>query len=174
MLDGLKRGDEQALERLHAEYGRVVFGYLRRMLGDFGSAEDVHQQVFTEVWRRGASYDPQRASVLTWIMQIARSRAIDHLRKNVPEPVEIDETFPTASPAGHEFTSEVDDRWQVAQMLQQIPREESELLRERFFLGKSQTEIAADRGLALGTVKMRMVSGLKRMRQLLDDEEFAR
>lgn len=174
VLTGLKSGDEGAIEAIYAEYGRVVFGYLRRTLRDEGAAEDVQQQVFTEVWKRGAGYDPERASLLTWIMQIARSRAIDHLRKRTPEPVEIDDHFPTDSAPGDGFTDELNDQWQVAQLLQRIPREESDLLRARFYLGKSQSEIADEQGIALGTVKMRMVSGLRRMRELLEEEESGR
>jgi RNA polymerase sigma-70 factor, ECF subfamily len=55
-------------------------------LGDRGAAEDVHQQVFLEVWQRAPGYDPYRASIFTWIMAIARSRAVDELRRRVPEP----------------------------------------------------------------------------------------
>ncbi|MBJ7459703.1 MAG: sigma-70 family RNA polymerase sigma factor [Thermoleophilaceae bacterium] len=174
VLTGLRNGDEGAIEQIYAEYGRVVFGYLRRTLGDPGAAEDVQQQVFTEVWKRGAGYDPERASLLTWIMQIARSRAIDNLRKRTPEPVEIDDNFPTETTDGDGFTSELNDQWQVAQLLQRLPREESDMLRARFYLGKSQTEIAEESGIALGTVKMRMVDGLRRMRELIEEEEPVR
>jgi RNA polymerase sigma-70 factor (ECF subfamily) len=163
-----------AIEQIYAEYGRTVFGYLRRTLGDPGAAEDVQQQVFTEVWSRGGSFDPQRASLLTWIMQIARSRAIDNLRKRTPEPVESVEDFPTETVSEDGFTSELNDHWQVAHLLQRLPREESDLLRARFYMGKSQSEIAAETGIALGTVKMRMVQGLRRLRELLEEEESGR
>src|SRR5262245_53828523 len=73
-----RRRDPTAVEELHARYGGVVFGYLLRVLRDRGAAEDVHQQVFLEVWQRGRSFDPARAGAGTWIMTIARSRAIDH------------------------------------------------------------------------------------------------
>ncbi|MBJ7459246.1 MAG: sigma-70 family RNA polymerase sigma factor [Thermoleophilaceae bacterium] len=174
VLSGLKNGSEDAITKIYAEYGRIVFGYLRRTLRDEGSAEDVQQQVFTEVWKRGHSYDPERSSLLTWIMQIARSRAIDFLRKRTPEPVEIDDNFPTDMTDGDGFTSALGDQWQVAQLLQRLPREESDMLRARFYLGKSQTEIAQESGIALGTVKMRMVDGLRRMRELLEEEESVR
>ena len=81
----------------YAEFGGTVFGYLVKTLGDRGVAEDVHQQVFLEVWKRSPSYDPERAGLLTWIMQIARSRAIDQMRKRIPDPVDIDEQAPTDS-----------------------------------------------------------------------------
>lgn len=131
------------------------------------------QKVFTEVWSRGGSYDPDRGGVLSWIMQIAQSRAIDQMRKRVPEPIDPNELFPTESSSDDGFTDELNDRWQIAHMLERLPREESELLRARFYLGKSQTEIAADTGLALGTVKMRMVDGLRRLRTMLEEEGTA-
>lgn len=170
LLAGLRAGDDRAIEQIYADYGRTVFGFLLRMLGDRGEAEDVQQKVFTEVWRRGADYDPQRASLMTWIMQIARSRAIDQLRKRLPEPVAVEEDFPTESLVDDGFTDELNDQWQIAHLLRQLPREESDMLRARFYLGKSQSEIADETGIALGTVKMRMVSGLRRLRELAQEE----
>src|SRR3954451_22378746 len=82
----LRRADPSALEAIYAAHGSIVFGYLRQALNDAAEAEDVFQQVMTEVWRRGADYDPGRASLTTWIMLIARSRAIDALRRRRPEP----------------------------------------------------------------------------------------
>lgn len=166
----MQRGEESAVEQLYAEYGGTVFGYLVKTLGDRGIAEDVHQQVFLEVWKRSPSYDPERAGLLTWIMQIARSRAIDQMRKRVPDPVDIDEQAPTDSTTSNEFTDEMHNQWHIAHLLKQLPAEESDLLKARFYDGKSQSEIAADTGIALGTVKMRMVSGLRRLRELIDAE----
>ena len=84
LADGLGRRDEAAVSDLHALCGRTVMGFLVRALRDRASAEDVFQQVFLEAWHRGPAYDPGRASPLTWVMSIARSRAIDQLRKRVP------------------------------------------------------------------------------------------
>lgn len=161
------------MEALYAEYGGVVFRYLLRMLGERGAAEDVLQKVFLEVWYRAADYDADRGNVLGWIMQIAHSRAIDHMRKRVPEPIDPGEYFPTETGEGDGFTDELNDYWQISYLLERLPREESELLRARFYLGMSQTEIAAETGLALGTVKMRMVDGLRRLRALLEEEGTA-
>lgn len=170
LVAGLHSGDESAIEQIYAEYGRTVFGYLLKTLGDRGDAEDVQQKVFTEVWSRGPSYDPDRASLLTWIMQIARSRAIDQLRKQRPEPVDEIENFPTDQLVEDGFTDVLTDQWQMAHLLQRLPKEESDMLRERFYHGKSQSQISEETGIALGTVKMRMVNGLRRMRQLLEEE----
>lgn len=170
LVEGLHSGDEDAIAQVYDEYGRVVFGFLLRTLRERADAEDVQQKVFTEVWARGASYDPQRGSLLTWIMQIARSRAIDHLRKNQPEPVGTFEDLSTDPERTFEFTDELNDQWQFAHLLQRLPKEESDMLRARFYDGKSQSQIADETGIALGTVKMRMVHGLKRLREMLEEE----
>ena len=95
LIAGLRRRDPDALAQAHRDYGGAVLGCLRRMIGDPGGAEDVHQEVFLEVWRRGPSFDPSRATLATWILLIARSRAIDRLRPRVmPNPA----TSPPSGP----------------------------------------------------------------------------
>ncbi len=171
LVAGLRRGDAAAVEEIYAQYGRIVFAYLLKTLPDRGDAEDVQQKVFTEVWSRGAAYDPQRGSLLAWIMQTARSRAIDQMRRRRPEPVEKIEDFPTDQLIESGFTDVIIDHWQIAQLLQRLPKDEADVLRERFYRDKSQSQIAAETGMPLGTVKMRMVDGLRRMRQMLEAED---
>jgi len=175
LVAGLHRRDPEALATLHAEFGPTVIGFLVRALRDRGAAEDVFQQVFLEAWQRGPDYDPRRAAPLTWLMTITRSRAIDHLRRRVPEP---------RDPAGslallereRDSASEVDgllEQWRIAQLLRGLPDEEADVLRRRFYGDATQREIASATGIPLGTVKMRMVQGLARLRELLDAEAAA-
>lgn len=168
---GLRSGDPRALEVLHAEYGATVFGYLCNTLRDRGAAEDVFQQVLTEVWTRGPRFDPARGSLLGWVMTIARSRAIDELRRHRPVPSESAIAELAARPAGGEDPDALADRWRVAHLLGLLPTVEAEVLRLRFYEGFSQTEIAEHTGLALGTVKGRMVRALERLRELIDAED---
>src|SRR5215217_6997217 len=84
---GLRRRDPDAVRALYAEYGPGALALLHDAIrGDRGAVEDVYQQVLLEAWQRGRSFDPARASLRTWLATIARSRAIDHLRRRVPEP----------------------------------------------------------------------------------------
>ncbi|WP_187369193.1 RNA polymerase sigma factor [Baekduia soli] len=163
----LRAGDARALEAVHAQYGATVFGYLQHTLRDRAAAEDVFQQVLTEVWRRGAQYDPSRASVVTWILTIARSRAIDELRRRRPEPLAPDELPDGRLDAPQDL---VLDRWRMSHLLAQLPLEERRLLELRFYGELSQSEIAERTGLAMGTIKSRMVRGLERLRALMDAE----
>src|SRR5690606_22136581 len=86
-MDG---GEEDALSEVYRRYSRPVFGLLLRYLRDRAAAEDVQQLVFTEVWQKAGSFDPDRGTLMAWIMSIARSRAIDQSRKRVPEPKDPD------------------------------------------------------------------------------------
>ena len=166
----LSRRDPVALQDIYARYGATTFGYLRHAVRDAGAAEDVQQQVFLEVWRRADEFDPARGSLLTWIMTITRTRAIDHLRRRVPEPADRDTIVAeldgaAAAPA----TDAVIEHWDMIELLRRLPPEEADVLRRRFYGDASQSQIAAETGIPLGTVKMRMVSGLKRLRVLMEE-----
>jgi RNA polymerase sigma-70 factor (ECF subfamily) len=167
----LARRDPAALEALYREYGGTTFGYLVRALGDRGLAEDVQQQVFLEAWQRADQYDLRRAGLLTWLMTITRSRAIDQLRRRVPEPHD-----PSSPVVVLERDTEAEavldqrlEQWRVAGLLERLPEQEAVLLRMRFYDGLSQSEIAQSTGVALGTVKSRMVSALEALREMLED-----
>lgn len=167
----LRRRRPDAVDRLYAEYGSSTFGFLVSMLGDRHTAEDVQQQVFLEAWQKADSFDPTRGSLLNWLLMIARSRAIDHMRKRRPDPVD-------PSLDGHATVDQHSDgaidrlleEWRVSHALARIPKDEAELLKMRFYEDLSQSEIASRTGIPLGTVKMRMVVGLGRLRSELEME----
>jgi RNA polymerase sigma-70 factor, ECF subfamily len=172
LVKRLRKRDHAALETLYGEYAPTVLGYLINTMRDRGAAEDVHQQVFLEVWQRAPSYDPERASVLTWIMTIARSRAIDELRRRRPEPHDPTEGFDLVEDADPDQSPDaLVERWRIAHLLSRLRPEEAELLRMRFYEGLSQSEIAQRTEIPLGTVKMRMVAALRRLRDLIEEEE---
>lgn len=166
----LRRRDPAAVEALHARYGGMVFGYLVRVLRDRGAAEDVHQQVFLEVWQRARSFDPDRAGASTWIMTIARSRAIDHLRRRVPEPKDPTDTLALVEDPA-DPVAEMFDQWWLAAALAELPEQEQRVLRMRFADELSQTEIAAALDVPLGTVKSWMARGLERLRATMERPE---
>jgi RNA polymerase sigma-70 factor (ECF subfamily) len=170
----LRKRDESVMTEIYEQFGRLTYGYLTRTIGDAAQAEDVQQQVFLEVWQRGPTFDPARASMATWIMTIARSRAVDYLRKRVPEPrdpagsVAVLDEQRAADPV-----DELHEQWRLAALLAELPREEAEVLRMRFHLNLSQSEIAERTGIALGTVKTRMARALERLRTELEYTEMA-
>lgn len=171
LAERLSGGDEDALREAYDRFSRPVFGLLVRFLGDRAAAEDVQQQVFTEVWQKAGNFDSSRGSMLSWVMTIARSRALDQVRKRVPEPREPARTAELVD--NDPRSDEIDrllDAFQFAQLLDHLPDDEAELIRYRFQNELSQSEISQRTGIPLGTVKSRMVSALGRLRTLMEAE----
>jgi len=171
LIEGLREREPAALREAYDRFGRATFGFLLKTLGDRGAAEDVQQQVFLEIWRRADRFDPERGRLLTWVMTIARSRAIDHLRRRVPEPIDPEVAARRVEPSSG--AGEIDalvEQWRMRALLDRLPEAEAELLGLRFYGGLSQSEIAEREGIPLGTVKTRMVSGLRRLRGMIEGE----
>lgn len=169
----LRNRDEDALREVYERFARITFGFLLGVLRDRGAAEDVQQQVFLQVWERADCFDTRRGSLLTWIMLIARSRALDELRRRVPEPCDASSAVDLLESRTHgDRLDDLLEHWRVAGMLARLPAAEAELLRRRFHDGRSQSEIAAETGIPLGTVKARMRSGLEGLRRMIEDERL--
>jgi RNA polymerase sigma-70 factor (ECF subfamily) len=132
-------------------------------------AEDVFQQVMTEMWLRASSFDAERGSFARWLMTLARSRALDELRRRRPEPVDpVDVALHGADDASLQG---VIDEWELSYLLTTLPTDERQVIEMRFRDDLSQSEIASRTGLPLGTVKTRMNRGLTRLRTSLTVEE---
>jgi RNA polymerase sigma-70 factor, ECF subfamily len=169
---GLRRRDPDAVRALYAEYGPGALALLHDAIRDRGAVEDVYQQVLLEAWQRGRTFDPARASLRTWLATIARSRAIDHLRRRVPEPHDPADaqTGEHQLSAASEPVAQLVDRVTLEQLLQRLTPEEAEVVRLRWQVGLSQRQIAAHTGIPLGTVKSRTASALRRLRAMLEEE----
>ncbi|PWT88806.1 MAG: hypothetical protein C5B55_12465 [Blastocatellia bacterium] len=170
LLKAVARKDEQALADLYDRYRAVLFGLINRILNNREEAEDVLQDVFIQVWGRAADFDEKRGRPFTWLVTLARSRAIDRLRNlasrertaiaGAREPTEA-----VSDAVSDAFLSE--QRGLVNSALAQLPEEQKHALTLAYFDGLTQSEIAARLGAPLGTVKTRMRSGLMKLRELL-------
>ena len=171
-LERLVQGDHDALGELYDRHGRMVYSLALRVVGDEGDAEDVSQEVFSQVWRQAAKYDLGRGSVLGWLLTLTRSRAIDRLRNRRSRPqLSGDESLisdvrDAAPPADQQLV------WagQAAQIrvaigaLSVLQRVAIELA---FFEGLTHAEISERLELPLGTVKTRIRQGLLVLRDRL-------
>ena len=167
--------DAAALGLLYDRYGRVMFGVLYRLLGSPEPAEEVAQDAFHAVWRRAATYDPDRGSVRTWLLTIARNAAIDWRRtkgKRIEREAAIDEAAELVE------EQRVDDRViaslraeRVRAAVESLPEEQRVVLSLAYWSGLSQAEIAERTGAPLGTVKSRVRLGMLKLRESLRLEE---
>ncbi|HLH66317.1 MAG TPA: sigma-70 family RNA polymerase sigma factor [Solirubrobacteraceae bacterium] len=159
----------EEFERLIAAQRPLMLAYLRSILRHDEDAEDVLQRCVTEAWLRAEAFDPERGSARSWLLSICRSRALDHLRRRWPEPRDPADMEALAGAAQEDSRDEL-ERWRIADALRRLPAREAELLRLRFGEGLSQREISERTGIPLGTVKTRMVRGLRALRRLLEED----
>ena len=166
------RGDQVALARLYDATAAQVNGLAQRILADRELAEEITGDVYLQVWRSAASYDPQRGNPLAWLLTIARSRAIDRLRaiagdRKQTAPFELGLKTASAEPNPEE-TSNLAQRGRfVRAALERLSHEQREAIELAFFGGLSHLEIASTLGAPLGTVKTRIRLGMGRLRETL-------
>jgi RNA polymerase sigma-70 factor, ECF subfamily len=171
----------EALAELYDRFAPTLLALARRVLDNHADAEEVLQEVFVQVWNRGERYDPARSSVSTWLVLIARSRAIDRLRSRKVVERTHEATAqaavgasgvgePHTSPEALEnvFIQERHER--VRREMAALPVEQRQVLEMAFYQGLTQSEIAAKAGLPLGTVKTRTLLAMKKLRNALRPE----
>lgn len=156
--------DREAFAEVFRHFAPRVKAFLMRSGADAGLAEECTQDVMTTLWHKAHMFDPSRASVATWIFTIARNRRIDALRKQRrPEPEEL--TWgPEAEPAQDDVLSLQQESTQLRTALAELPDAQRELIERAYFGDLSHSEIAAETGLPLGTIKSRIRLALERLR----------
>ena len=171
-------GDEQALGLFYDRWEHAVRTMAVRMVTDSMEAEDVVEDVFWQAWRQASRFDPARGGAGTWLLTMARSRALDRLRsmRRSRDEAGIDDLVESGSEqlASHESNPLEDvERGErsriVREALQTLPAEQRESLELAYFEGLSQSEIAERTSLPLGTVKTRMRLALQKLRERLGD-----
>jgi RNA polymerase sigma-70 factor, ECF subfamily len=169
-LRAVAAGDEQALAALYDRYRLILFGLILRILHSQPEAEDVLQEVFLQVWRRAADFDETRGRPFTWLVTLARSRAIDRLRSTSARARTADEAARAVPESISDAASDAVKSEQgeiVRRALSELPDEQRRPLLLAYFEGLTQTEIAERTGTPLGTIKTRMRSGMMKLRELL-------
>jgi len=164
----VESGDSDALRALYDRYSGIVFGMTYRLLGDRQAAEECTQDVFVSVWRTARSYEPNRARVSTWLLTIARKRAIDATRRRAARPVDPHEDVRSVdeSPDTADVVSTADEASRVAAAMAELPDPQREALSLAYFDGLSHTEIAERLDIPVGTVKGRIRLALDRLRAI--------
>ncbi len=167
-------GDEVALHALYERAHRPVYTLIVRMTANRETAEELTLDVFHDVWRRASHYDPANGTVLGWIMNQARSRAIDRLRfdqrkKRVAPSADEPARLPAV--ADPQDLLEFKQQGEVLRSaLTSLTLDERQAIELAFFSELTYAEVAARLDAPLGTIKTRMRSGLQKLRRVLAGE----
>lgn len=163
--------DREAFSELFRYFAPRLRGFTIRRGVDAGSADELAQETMLTVWRKAETFDPERATVSTWIFTIFRNKRIDLFRRETYPEADLSEVLDAAtedrSPDEALSASEVSRA--VRSVMSSLPEEQLALIRRAFFEGKSHRAIADEMKLPLGTVKSRIRLALARMRVALPE-----
>jgi RNA polymerase sigma-70 factor (ECF subfamily) len=171
LVDGMAAGDQAALHALYERAHRPVFTLIVRITANRETAEELTLDVFHDVWRRAGRYDPADGTVLGWIMNQARSRALDRLRfdgrHKRAQPNGDDPLAPTAAADPADVVAFNQQGQLLRSALGVLTPEERTTIAAAFFAELTHAEAAARLNEPLGTVKSRIRSGLQKLRLAL-------
>ncbi len=170
LVESIANGDDRALHALYERSHRIVFTLMVRITNNRATAEELTLDVFHDVWRRASTYDAAGGSVVGWIMNQARSRAIDRVRfdqrkKRVNQ--EASTPLPVAAISPQEAFDLRDQARRVRDALTVLKPEERQVIETAFFGELTYDEAARRLQQPLGTVKTRIRSALAKLRQAL-------
>ena len=169
------QGDRGALEEVYRSTHRKLFGISYRILGDTKEAEDALQDVYLSLWRRAGSYDPERASPISWLATFARNRAVDRLRtgkvRRGAVPVEEAADIADDAPAADALLEDAEQSERIHGCIAELDETTRDHIRRAFFEGRTYAELAEATGTPLGTMKSRIRRGLARLKTCLSRED---
>jgi RNA polymerase sigma-70 factor (ECF subfamily) len=171
-------GDQEAFRGLFGRYAPSAKALALRVVRQSNLAEEIVQEAFMALWKNPDGYDQQRGSVKSWLMGTVHHRAVDLVRReeahrrraerSIPEAME---TEPDPAEQVVEEVGAPEEREAVRAALGALPAEQRQVIELMYFGGRSQSQIAAELGLPLGTVKSRTLLGMRRMRGALTGME---
>ena len=161
-------GDRAALRIVYQDTSAKLFGICLRILRDRSEAEDVLQDVYVAVWQKAGSFEPGRASPITWLVAIARNRSIDRLRSSAStrrmEPIEGAQDVHDSTPGALEQVAAGQEHARLAGCLGELEEHHAAAIRSAFLDGITYDELAARMSVPLGTMKSWIRRGLLKLR----------
>ena len=171
-LARVARGDRGALRVVYQDTSAKLFGVCLRILNDRGEAEDVLQDVYVTVWRKAESFDPAKASPITWLVAIARNRSIDRLRASAvtrrSEPIEVADDISDDAPDAFELVERGQTHARLAACLGELDMTHAKAIRAAFLDGATYEQLAERMEVPLGTMKSWIRRGLLKLRACLE------
>jgi RNA polymerase sigma-70 factor, ECF subfamily len=163
--------DRAAFAQLFNHYAPKLRGYCQRQGVSPDVAEELTQEAMLALWRKAASFDPAKAQVSTWLFTIIRNKRIDRIRREARPELTADDLaiFAPDESGADDAVSANDDSARLAAAIEQLPSEQRAMMTKAFFEDKSHSDIAAETGLPLGTVKSRIRLALARLKLVIKE-----
>ena len=175
LLEAVAGSDEEALGELYDRFGRVAYGLALRILRDPALAEDAVQEAFLQVWRGAGGYRPERGKASTWMLTFVHRRAVDLVRREERRRGEPEGAMPEPQEPGADEAVVARSRREIVQdALSRLPADQREAIELAYYGGFTQSELAERLSQPLGTIKIRMFTGLQQLQTLLVEAGFER
>lgn len=170
LISLLKNRDRKAIDHIYANYSETLFGCIKRILPDDKEAQDCLQDSFVKIWQRAAQYDSNRGRLFTWMVNVCRNTAIDRVRSaDYRKQQGIQGTDNLVSKADDRSAFNINpDQIGMADWIGKLDPEHRKLIDLAYFQGYTHVEIAEEQELPLGTVKTRIRTALKNLRQIVN------
>jgi len=165
--------DQVAFEEFFSRHARSVYSVMVRQLGDAGWADDVVQEAFISVWRFARTYRPERGAVAGWLYTIARNAGYDAARRRQAQWLAEAPDRTDPSPTPEDETTAKLEAFQLHVCIERLPQQEREIIELAYLKGMSQSEIATELEMPLGTVKTRNRAALLHLAEILEREEHS-
>ena len=165
----LKRREKAALEYLYDHYSAALNGVILRIIKKEAIAEEVMQDAFLKIWKNIDAYDPEKGKLFTWMLNLTRNLAIDKTRskeiKNELKSDKLDNSVHKVDQRNfHEFSPE---NIGVKELLDNLNPDQQKVMDLLYFQGYTQSEVAEEHKIPLGTVKTRLRIALKQLRKIV-------
>ena len=174
LIARVSTGDQLALESLYDETSALVYSVALRVLRDPSSASEVVVDVFARLAQRASTYDPERGSPTTWLVMQTRTRAIDRYRldakmrsREVSLSAEMENEIHSSTEDSAEVSARAEVQRSIRAALALLTAPQRRVIEIAYYSGLSQSQIAALLGEPLGTVKTRIRTAMRRLRELL-------
>jgi RNA polymerase sigma factor (sigma-70 family) len=165
-------GDRAALQTVYRLTSAKLFGVVIRILGERSDAEDVLQEIYLTVWQKASAFDASQASPMSWLIAIARNRAIDRLRstgrKRHMESIEAAADIVDPAPRADRALEKNEANAKLQVCLDTLAERENTTLRAAFFDGNTYEELATRTGVPLGTIKSTIRRAMIKLKACLE------
>lgn len=170
LLQRISQRNEGALGELYDAYSGALYGMLLGMVNEEQLAQELLQDTFISIWQNAKSYDELKGRPYTWMLRIARNKALDKLRSAPQKRKAMIQSLDSSVHKVKDDSTQKDlEGAEVSSIVSKLRTEHRELIEMAYFQGYSQQEISDGTGLPLGTVKSRTRSALQQLRSLLKD-----